>query len=82
MPLWGKLRKFSIYNRALPGLNAAAVGLLVLLGLGHLASDSGRPTSPRARTIMALGTDSVSRNRLPAASSSLRHVALAQIGPR
>jgi|EP00927_Polykrikos_kofoidii_P024029 chromate transporter len=29
MPLWDKLRQFEAYHRALPGLNAAAVGLLV-----------------------------------------------------
>lgn len=29
MPLWNKLRSFKFYNKALPGLNAAAVGLLV-----------------------------------------------------
>lgn len=29
VPLWAKLRSFEAYRRALPGLNAAAVGLLV-----------------------------------------------------
>lgn len=29
VPLWDKLRKLDIYNKALPGLNAAAVGLLL-----------------------------------------------------
>lgn len=29
VPLWGKLRDFECYKRALPGLNSAAVGLLV-----------------------------------------------------
>merc|ERR1712039_794315 len=29
MPLWNKLRDFDCYKHALPGLNAAAVGLLV-----------------------------------------------------
>jgi len=29
MPLWNQLRSFKAYSRALPGLNAAAVGLLV-----------------------------------------------------
>jgi len=29
MPLWDKLRSFQVYKHALPGLNAAAVGLLV-----------------------------------------------------
>merc|ERR1712087_977519 len=29
MPLWNKLRSFEAYSRALPGLNAAAVGLLL-----------------------------------------------------
>lgn len=29
VPLWDKLRNFEIYNKALPGLNAAAVGLLL-----------------------------------------------------
>eukprot|EP00386_Alphamonas_edax_P008476 GDKI01027769.1.p1 GENE.GDKI01027769.1~~GDKI01027769.1.p1 ORF type:complete len:466 (-),score=96.26 GDKI01027769.1:17-1387(-) len=28
LPLWGKFRNFSIYRRMLPGLNAAAVGLI------------------------------------------------------
>merc|ERR1719195_103967 len=29
MPLWNKLRSFEVYSHALPGLNAAAVGLLL-----------------------------------------------------
>mmetsp|Transcript_123300 Transcript_123300/g.195532 ORF Transcript_123300/g.195532 Transcript_123300/m.195532 type:complete len:97 (-) Transcript_123300:375-665(-) len=29
MPLWEKLRNFEVYSKALPGLNAAAVGLLI-----------------------------------------------------
>lgn len=29
VPLWDQLKKFDVYSKALPGLNAAAVGLLV-----------------------------------------------------
>lgn len=29
LPFWGSLRKSSVYRRALPGFNAAAVGLVV-----------------------------------------------------
>jgi chromate transporter len=29
LPFWGKFRKWDVYKRALPGLNAAAVGLVV-----------------------------------------------------
>lgn len=58
MPLWEKLRNFEAYKRALPGLNAAAVGLLVstvFLVYGALeerASKSGKLSIARA---VALG---------------------------
>ncbi|KAG0610833.1 hypothetical protein M758_7G095400 [Ceratodon purpureus] len=29
LPFWGKFRNWNIYNRALPGLNAAGIGLIV-----------------------------------------------------
>lgn len=29
LPFWGKFRKFQLYRRALPGLNASAVGLIL-----------------------------------------------------
>ena len=29
LPFWGKFRKWDVYKRALPGLNASAVGLVV-----------------------------------------------------
>jgi len=51
MPLWGKLRSFSFYTRALPGLNAAAVGLLVstiFVVYGALEARSPWPAGSRA----------------------------------
>lgn len=59
MPLWEKLRNFEAYKRALPGLNASAVGLLlstVFLVYGALeerALKSGKLSFARA---MALGS--------------------------
>mmetsp|Transcript_30433 Transcript_30433/g.65540 ORF Transcript_30433/g.65540 Transcript_30433/m.65540 type:complete len:427 (+) Transcript_30433:186-1466(+) len=56
MPLWGKLRTFSFYSRALPGLNAAAVGLLVstiFMVFGALERRSPWPEGSRAVALCA-----------------------------
>lgn len=29
MPFWGRFRRWALYRRALPGLNAAGVGLII-----------------------------------------------------
>lgn len=56
MPLWGKLRSFAFYGRALPGLNAAAVGLLVstiFVVNGALEARSPWPAGSRAVALCA-----------------------------
>lgn len=53
LPLWGKFRNWAIYNRALPGLNAAGIGLIVTsvfsLTLGAYKQ------SPFAKTSICIG---------------------------
>lgn len=52
MPLWNKLRAFSFYNKALPGLNAAAVGLLVsTLFTVYGALEERSPWKPGSRAV-------------------------------
>jgi chromate transporter len=49
MPLWGKFRNWGLYRRALPGLNAAGVGLIIAsvfsLTFGALSVSSFKATS-------------------------------------
>jgi len=52
MPLWDRLRSFSFYNKALPGLNAAAVGLLVsTLFTVYGALEDRSPWKPGSRAV-------------------------------
>lgn len=49
LPIWGKVRNWGLYRRALPGLNAAAVGLIIAsvfsLALGALGVSNFKVTS-------------------------------------
>lgn len=49
LPIWGKVRNWGFYRRALPGLNAAGVGLIIAsvfsLGLGALRDNAYKTTS-------------------------------------
>mmetsp|Transcript_22103 Transcript_22103/g.63309 ORF Transcript_22103/g.63309 Transcript_22103/m.63309 type:complete len:430 (+) Transcript_22103:55-1344(+) len=54
MPLWGKLRSFACYGRALPGLNAAAVGLLVSTIFSVYAALEKRSPWPAGSRAVAL----------------------------
>merc|ERR1712183_135087 len=52
MPIWNKFRDFSCYKRALPGLNAAAVGLLVsTLFVVYGALEEKSPYIPGSRAV-------------------------------
>lgn len=56
VPLWSRLRAFKAYHRALPGLNAAAVGLLVatiFTVYGALEQRSPWPAGSRAVALCA-----------------------------
>lgn len=54
MPLWNKLRSFEAYQRALPGLNGAAVGLLVSTIFLVYAAMNERSPWPKGSTALAL----------------------------
>jgi len=54
MPLWDKLRNFEAYSRALPGLNAAAVGLLVSTIFVVYAALESRSPWPQGSRAVAL----------------------------
>lgn len=49
MPFWGKFRQWAVYRRALPGLNAAGIGLIIAsvfsLMFGALSVSAFRMTS-------------------------------------
>lgn len=49
LPIWGKVRNWGLYRRALPGLNAAGVGLIIAsvfsLALGALGVSDFKVTS-------------------------------------
>jgi hypothetical protein len=49
LPIWGKVRHWGLYRRALPGLNAAGVGLIIAsvfsLTLGALSVSDFKSTS-------------------------------------
>lgn len=47
LPFWGRFRKKSFYKRALPGLNAAAVGLLLASLVQMVAAIRGGGTKPQ-----------------------------------
>ncbi len=53
LPYWGRFRKWALYRRALPGLNAAGIGLIITsvfsLTLGAMAN------SPFPKTSLCLG---------------------------
>lgn len=52
MPLWNKLRDFRCYKKALPGLNSAAVGLLVsTLFVVYEALEEKSPYIPGSRAV-------------------------------
>lgn len=53
LPYWAVFRKFPIYRRALPGMNAAAVGLIVTAVFSLY--DKLRSTSPFPDTAVAIG---------------------------
>mmetsp|Transcript_9369 Transcript_9369/g.24221 ORF Transcript_9369/g.24221 Transcript_9369/m.24221 type:complete len:423 (+) Transcript_9369:59-1327(+) len=56
LPLWTQFRELGVYQRALPGLNAAAVGLLVctiFLVYGALEARSPFPAGSRAVALLA-----------------------------
>lgn len=56
MPLWEKLRKYRAYQLALPGLNAACVGLLVstvFVVYGALEARSPWPAGSRAMALLS-----------------------------
>lgn len=49
LPIWGKVRNWGLYRRALPGLNASGVGLIIAsvfsLALGALGVSDFKVTS-------------------------------------
>lgn len=49
LPIWGKARNWGLYRRALPGLNASGVGLIIAsvfsLALGALGVSDLKSTS-------------------------------------
>lgn len=49
LPIWGKVRNWGLYRRALPGLNASGVGLIIAsvfsLALGALGVSGFKVTS-------------------------------------
>lgn len=49
LPIWGKVRNWGLYRRAMPGLNAAGVGLIIAsvfsLALGALGVSGFKVTS-------------------------------------
>jgi len=53
LPFWGEFRKWPLYRRALPGMNAAAVGLVVAATFSLY--DKVRTTSPFPDTAVAIG---------------------------
>ncbi|CAK0787139.1 hypothetical protein CVIRNUC_010355 [Coccomyxa viridis] len=53
MPWWGRFRHFQVYRRMLPGLNAAAVGLIV--GSVVLLTLQIHATSPFSSATMCIG---------------------------
>lgn len=46
LPFWGRFRKNTVYKRALPGLNASAVGLLIASLVQMAAAVRGANTKP------------------------------------
>ena len=53
LPWWGEFRKLPVYRRALPGMNAAAVGLVVAASFSLY--DKVRSASPFPDTAVAIG---------------------------
>jgi len=53
LPFWGEFRKWPIYRRFLPGMNAAAVGLVVAASFSLY--DKARAASPFPDTTVAIG---------------------------
>jgi len=53
LPWWGEFRKLPVYRRALPGMNAAAVGLVVAASFSLY--DKVRASSPFPDTAVAIG---------------------------
>mmetsp|Transcript_17161 Transcript_17161/g.39571 ORF Transcript_17161/g.39571 Transcript_17161/m.39571 type:complete len:155 (-) Transcript_17161:94-558(-) len=53
LPFWGSFRKLPLYRMALPGLNAAAVGLVV--AAAFQLYDTARRASPFPDTSVAIG---------------------------
>ena len=54
MPFWGRFRKWDVYKRALPGLNASAVGLVVAAAFNIAFKVRALSPFPNATTSIAL----------------------------
>jgi len=68
VPLWEKLRSFEVYSKALPGLNAAAVGLLlptVFLVYNTLEERSPWQIGSRALAVAAFYAVEIAKQNVP-----------------
>ena len=54
LPFWGKFRKWTIYKRALPGLNASAVGLVIAAAISIVLKVRSLSPFPNATVCIGL----------------------------